>query len=282
MPSDQVKRHVGLAFVRTARQGNLFTGDIRKDLIAALDPTAKVERYRRVWRISKLEVCGDFLCGRLGFSKSKMTEETFYDEKESDFVTLERDSREGAVSCFVLHAPKNGPSEAVLAFEEQPPDIRRQSFIGAFSKFLSDAQSGYEVESIREDIEFLSWLDQMDRIIDFSGTFNRPNPQWRPRTQEVQEIIEQTRASKMKLVAKASSTGEGLDVAESILGGIVEHAKGGYGDYTARGVQGESEFNYRHGSSEIIEEIIEDVSARAHDVFQKLMDLVLRKMKEFL
>lgn len=282
MPFDQVKRHIGLAKVIAAQQSSWFAHDIRDGLIKALDPNEKVNRYHRVWRTSKLESHDNFLCGRLGFSKNKLTAETFYDEAKSDFVTLERDSSEGAVSCFVLHLLPNKPSEAILAFEEQPPDIRRHSFIGAFSKFLSDAHSGYEIVSFTEEIEFVSWLGKMDRIIEFNGTFNRPNPKWLPRTNQVQNMIEQTHSDKMKLMAKISHPEGSLDVGGTLLGGIVEHAKGGYGDYTVKGVRGDSEFNYHRGASEIIEDIIPDTSDTVQDIFLKIMDVVLRKMRNLL
>jgi predicted nuclease of restriction endonuclease-like (RecB) superfamily len=67
---------------------------------------------------------------------------------------------------------------ALMAFEERAPDIYRQSFIGAFSKFLLNAQSSYEIESIRHQVDFIPWLEKMDRIIQFSGTVHRPNPRW--------------------------------------------------------------------------------------------------------
>lgn len=274
MLGDQLKRHVGIALVRPSSQSELFSSSPRDMILRALDPKMKVERYRRLWRISKLQSIEDVLCGKLGFSKSRLTEETFYDENASDFITLEKDSREGAVSCFVLHQPDIESGKMILAFEEHPPDIRRQSFIGAFNKFLTDARSGYEVESIRREIDFVSWLNDMDLVTEFTGTFKRPNPQWRPRTEQVREIIEETRADKMKLVAKVEGNREGLDIAGSILGGIVEHSKGGYGDYIARGFRSESEFNYRHGASEIIEEIIEEPSDTHEDIFRKLIGVV--------
>jgi hypothetical protein len=282
MPTDQLMRHVGLAQIKHLPQGDLLSSNLEDDLKRALEPSMKAERYQRVWRLSRLGQFEDFLCGKLGFSKSRLTEETFYDEKESDFVTLERDSREGAVSCFVLRIPHNEQEMALLAFEERPPDIYRQSFIGAFGKFLSNARLAYEIENIRHKIDFIPWLDEMDRIIKFSGTFRRPNPRWQPRTEQVRDIIDQTHADMIKLAAKAHRPGQGLNIEESILGGIVEHSKGGYGDYSVRGIRGESEFNYHHGSSEIIEEIIESPTDTVHDIFNKLIAIVRRRIEGFL
>lgn len=291
MPTDQVKRNVGLARIKNLSQGDLFSENLQDDLKHALDPKFKVERYKRIWRVSKFVQCQDCLCGKLGFSRSRLTEETFYDEKESDFVTLEKDSSEGAVSCFVLFTPPSEEQEneqekrqdyALLAFEERPPDIYRQSFIGAFNKFLSGSGTAYEIESVRYRIDFITWLEQMDRIIEFSGTFHRPNPRWRPRTEQVREMIDQTRADTIKLAAKAESHGQGLNIEESILGGIVVHSQEGYGDYSAKGIRGRSGFYYSRGSSEVIEEIIEEPTDTANEIFNKLMVIVHRRLKELL
>jgi|GEM_PF-3661369 len=282
MPAEMVKRHVGLALIAPARQGSVLSTNVRDDLLGVLDPSTKVERYRRVWRVSRLEDAEGFLCGKLGFSRRRQTEETFYDETRADFVTFEHDSSEGSVSHFVLYFPAERPGEAVLAFEEQPPDIRRQSFIGAFTKFLSDAHAGYEVQPIRREIEFTSWLEEMQRVTEFSGSFTPPNPRWRPRTEQVQTIVEETKADKLRLTAKVDKGGESLDVADSILGGIVEHSKWGYGEFSAKGERDGTTFNYRKGSSEVIEDIIEEAADTAGDIFHKLRTLVRTKIRELL
>lgn len=282
MPRDRLKRHVGFARVHLGRQGSVEDTTLRQDLHRILDPSSKIKRYSRVWRVSRLEEKGDFLCARMGFSKSRLAEETFYDEQAADFVTLEHDSHEGSVSCFVLYLPPDKPDEAVLAFEEQPPDIRRQSFMGAFAKFLADAHSGYAVESIRREVDFIAWLDQMERITEFTGTFRRPNPRWRPRTEQVEEIITSTHAYKMKLTAEVEDGQDSLDIAETILGGIVEHSKYGYGDYSAKGAVSGSEFDYRHGAAEHIHQIYEEASDTAEDIFDKLAAVVRENLKDLL
>lgn len=283
MSEDQRKRHIGLALIKPEAQGKLFAINIRNELLRALDPALKVERYRRVWRISKLEDKGGYLCGKLGFFKSKLTEEMYYDEKIADFVTLERDSREGALSCFVLYTPNKEHREAILAFEEHPPDIRRQSFIGAFSNFLLKARSPYEVQSARHEIKFVTWLAEMERIIEFSGTFRKPNPRWHPRTQQVQDIIEQTNANRMKIVAKADKNSEGLMVGESILGGIVEHTQEGrYGVFKAKGISNGSEFTYYKGSSEINEVIVEEDGDSIDNIYQKIIGVIQKRLEDLL
>ena len=276
MLTDQIKRQVGLARIKRQHQGSLFSASHLDDLKRVLDPRRKVERYRRVWRLSKLDYCDNFLCGKLGFSKRKLAEETFYDEKESDFVTLERDSSEGAVSCFVLLIPNDWQDEALLAFEERPPDIYRQSFIGAFSRFLT----GYDIDEIKRDIDFVPWLEEMDHITEFAGSFRRPNPRWQPRTEQVKMIIDQTLADSVKLEAKVERPGQSLNIEESILGGIVEHSKRGYGDYRAKGLRGGSKFNYYHGKSEVIEEIIENPSDTVREIFNKLIEIVRKRSRE--
>lgn len=273
MPSEAVRRAVGLATVMPERLESTEGISVLSGIQRALDPSKKVERYRRAWRVSKLEVQSGALCGKLGFCRKRTMEETFFDEEAADFVSMEMDSREGVISHFVILPTQQ--TKAVLAFEQKLPDIRQQSFLGAFKKFLEDEWAGYSVEPMMVELEFRSWLEKMERVIQFQGVFRRPNPQWTPRTEQIRETIEDTGAEQIKLEARVPEY-ESLKVGSSILGGIVEHAEGGHGKYSARGSRQGGEYLYKAGKAQVIEEISEAPTDGQTDIFRKLLEVVKR------
>jgi hypothetical protein len=97
----------------------------------AINPDKTVFRYDRKWRVSQPIYKANFFVGKLGFMSSATETKTYYDEKLKDFVEQAVDFRQGHYVQWAIDL-----STQIMAFETKPPDIKYQSFIGAFSKLL--------------------------------------------------------------------------------------------------------------------------------------------------
>jgi len=109
--------------------GVRFTEDIKE----VVNPDTPISRYGRTWRVSQPVHKDNFFVGKLGFMSSATETKTFYDEKRKDFVEQPVDTRQGHYVQWAIDL-----STQMIAFEAKPPDIKYQSFIGAFGGLLDE------------------------------------------------------------------------------------------------------------------------------------------------
>src|SRR5262245_58427578 len=126
-------RQVYFAKISRAQTG-MFDKTFAEDLLAALDPQHEVTRYNRLWKLSRPRQEQGYMVGKLGFVRTSPAAETRYDEALEDFVTDTALANEGSFSMFVVDTARE-----IIAFEERPPNIWRQSFLGAFRGLLAKA-----------------------------------------------------------------------------------------------------------------------------------------------
>lgn len=282
MTTQERPRHVGIATVTLPEQVDLLAAGTKPALLRALAPDKRAKRYGRTWRLSRPQTDGDAICGRLGYSTSRPGEETVYDDEREDFVVRSEDRTEGAASCYTIYVPDDLASTVVIAFEERPPQIRRQSFIGAMAHLLHESDRHFKVEPIRRRLSLDAWIGEMDTVVAFTGSFRRPNPRWQDRTEQVRAIVEETGADEVSLKAKADPAGPGLNIPGSILGGIAKHSDAGYGDFAATGTRNGSEFTFADGASEVMAQMPEGTSNDPEDIYRKLLGLARRAIHNIL
>lgn len=217
-------RTVYFAKISRSPQTGAFDRTFAEDILDALDPQHAVTRYRRTWRFSRPRVDGSDILGKLGFVRSAHASETRYDEELEDFVTSDSTASEGSFSMFVIDTERE-----ILTFEERPPAIRRQSFLGNFSAILQQAGFRSSVTLLRDPTDFREFVDSVDRIEKIRAVVFEPNPGWREDARNLQAIIEQSNAQRAEVTAVAAA-GESLnaeaDWIEGALGQAAEHGKG--------------------------------------------------------
>ena len=137
-------------------QGPLFQRDFKTDIHEVINPEEKtVERYGRPWRFSQPKIYNEYLFGKLGYIASGMETKPFYDEKQHDFIQQTIDT---PLTNFVLWTIDL--SKQILAFEIKPPDIKYQSFRGAFERFLAKRPDlSLEIEDFVETSKFIAWVN---------------------------------------------------------------------------------------------------------------------------
>ena len=259
---------------RAVGQSSLFESAFSQDLKGALDPHKGIERYGRLWRVSRPVIFDEFLAAKLGFVRTGASEEVSFDENQEDFVTELRASEQGRFSHFVVSLV-----EGLMVFEERPPEIRRQSFLGALAKLLRESENRFDVMVLTEAKAFFDWLETVETVLAFRGIFERPNPQWRQRTDQVRRLIEDTGADKMTIEAKVNPKSEhGLEVATSLLGQVAVHAEGGYGQVKAIGEKDGKERTFRSAENAVTEEIVETRDDSSQTIFENLV----KKLKKWL
>lgn len=273
-------RRVTFATIRRSGQVSLLEGTLIEDIKRAIHPTNKVQRYRRVWRVSKMVriADSDFFGGKLGFSSVRSEEQVTYDEKRGDFISHVSQSEQCVFSHFVVHSG-NSAEEAWLLFEERPPDIKRQSFIGAMQSMFDNSDTSLKVSVDRIPVKFGEWLKRVERVTEFTGQAHVPNPGYKRRAEKLEAILEETRAESVKLTAKAPPSGPGLDVENSVLDAFVGHAEsrdGQYGRYSARAESEGDKVEYRDGMSDAVDHVPETPGEDSMSIWRKLV----RKMKE--
>jgi hypothetical protein len=273
-------RRVTFAMIRRSGQTTILDGTLMGDIQRALDPANKVVRYRRVWRVSKMAKLegSDYYGGKLGFSSKRPSEQVTYDETRGDFVSHVSESEQCVFSHFVLYAPRQY-EEAWLLFEERPPDIRRQSFMGALQGLFEEKRVTLKVSVDREPVSFEDWVGQVERVTQFQGQAHVPNPGYQGRVKQLETIIEESHAESVKLIAKAASSGPGLDIEDSVLGAFVEHAEardGKYGEYSAKAESEGNRVEYRDGMSDAVDHVPETPGEDSDSIWGKLVS----KMKQ--
>jgi hypothetical protein len=214
-----------------------------EDVVSAIDPQHQVTRYRKTWRFSRPTTLEDgFVAAKLGFVRSAHAAETTYDEELEDFVTTEGVVNEGSFSMFVID-----PEREIMAFEERPPDIRTQAFLGAFRKLLEEADFGAGVELLTDPSDFIEWARSVDRISRVRAVVYDPNPGWNEDAGALRQIVEQASAEHAEVIAVAPPDGSIDPDAEWIDGALLQIAEHGQGQMNAIGEQGESKVRWKTG-----------------------------------
>ncbi len=265
-----------ITFAKIARrpgQATLFERGFQDDLERALSPEYRVTRYGRTWRFARPKLIDHFyLMGKLGFERLATEAIIRYDDDLEDFVSDIRPSEQGSVSHFAIDL-----NSQILVFEERPPDIRRQSFLGALRALLRESDSRFEVETLADVTNFHEWIETVERVVRFSAALRRPNPEWRPRTQAIRDLIEPTGADRVDITATVDDPEAGkLTVEDSVLGQAVEHASEGYGQIRAVGI----ERGRRRFFSSVVNVQTSQVSESPEDNSETIFDKLIRALRD--
>lgn len=261
------KRQVWLAKI-SRRESTLLDNDFPSDLLVALDPTIRVHRYNREWRLSKPEQSGPFIVGKLGFERPARREEVHYDEEAQDFVVESAPSEQGNFSYYVIEGRKQ-----VLAFELRPPDIYAKSFLGALQKILSQSHPRFEIDLLSDVHSFEAWLESVDTVTRFFASLKPPNPSSSRRAREVRSLMDETDAERISIEATSSEEGGGLTIKNTLLEAAADHAAEGNGRFRLSALKGGAR-RFFDSSNQLLTGQIE-VSANDDEpsILRKLMQL---------
>lgn len=198
------------------------------DLKTAIDPDLTVTRYNRTWRFSQPKGVGrGFLVGKLGFVSPMTETRTDYDEDRKDFIESSVDSRQGHYVQWAVDL-----SSRVIAFADKPPDIRFQSFFGAFGGLLCEnPEIGLTLEHILESEKFFDWASKLDRITKFRANIRAPNPDFASRPQIIVALLQDTNADSARVELTSN---ESLNT-EKTIHDLVEYGEDGYSTIMAHG-----------------------------------------------
>jgi hypothetical protein len=259
-------------FAKITREPRLFDRTFADDIVEALDPLSTVGRYRRDWRFSRPVVLdGGYIAGKLGFVRSHPAAELTYDEERLDFVEREGVATEGSFSMFVIDTQRE-----IIAFEERPPDIELQSFLGALKKLFTAADFAASIELLSDPRAFGEWARTVERITRVRVVVHPPNPGWNEDAGALREIVEQSHAERAEVVAVAPADGSIDPSAQWIDGALVHIAEHGQGKVSAIGVNGERRDRWQSG------ERLQTATIREADAAspQGVWDWIREKLRE--
>lgn len=260
-------------------QSTIFQHDFETDIQEVINPDEKsVERYGRPWRFSQPKISNGYLYGKLGYVASGTETKPFYDEDRHDFI---RQIIDTPLTNFVLWTLSF--SEQILAFEIKPPDIKYQSFRGAFKGFLMKRpELGLVIEDFLEKSTFKAWANEVKRVTLFKATLRLPNPNWSKVPIGIQNIIRKTEADKGKIeLVKNKDSADSLNTNDTIIEDAVTYGEYGYSDIYARGEKGERTFDSRKDSPSDQIDIDKDINddAKAERITDMLKKFIARKFK---
>ncbi len=212
-------------------QRTLFQRSFDKDIQEVIDPDTIVSRYGRTWRFSKPKMKNGFLVGKLGFTAPGTEKRADYDEGIKDFIEQTVDSKQATFVFWVMDLSKQ-----ILAFETKPPDIKYQSFKGAFEGILNERSDiSLTLEGIAETSQFVEWVKDIDRVTKFTANLRTPNPDFSKHAKIIQSLLEDTNADRARLeLVKLKESTDSLDT-EKTIKDIVEYQEEGYSSIIARG-----------------------------------------------
>ena len=212
-------------------QRTLFQRSFDIDIQEVINPDTIVTRYGRTWRFSKPKIKDGFLVGKLGFTASGTEKIADYNEEIKDFIVQTVDSRQATFVFWVTDLSKR-----ILAFETKPPDIKYQSFRGAFEGILNERSDiGLTLEGIAEISQFVEWVGSVDRVTKFTANLRTPNPDFSKHAKIIRELLEDTNADRARLeLVKLKESTDSLDT-EKTIKDIVEYQEEGYSSIIARG-----------------------------------------------
>ena len=151
--------------------------------------------------------------------------------------------------------------------------------MGALQGLFEESRVTLKVSVDREPVSFEDWVGQVERVTQFQGQAHVPNPGYRGRVKQLETIIEESNAESVKLIAKAASSGPGLDIEDSVLGAFVEHAEardGKYGEFSAKAESEGNRVEYRDGMSDAVDHVPETPGEDSDSIWGKLVS----KMKQ--
>jgi hypothetical protein len=212
-------------------QRTLFQRSFDMDIQEVINPDTIVIRYGRTWRFSRPKMKDGFLVGKLGFTATGTEKRADYNEEIKDFIEQTVDSEQ---ATFVFWA--TDLSRQILAFETKPPDIKYQSFRGAFQGVLNERSDiGLTLEGIAEIAQFVEWVGSVDRVTRFTANLRTPNPDYSKHAIIIRELLEDTNADRVRLeLVKLKESTDSLDT-EKTIKDIVEYQEEGYSSIIARG-----------------------------------------------
>lgn len=218
-------------------QRTLFQRSFDIDIQEVISPDRTITRYGRTWRFSKPKIHNGYLVGKLGFMLLGIEIKAVYDEEILDFIEQTVDAE---LSNFVFWAIDL--SKQVLAFETKPPDIKYQSFKGAFEGFLAERPDiGLTVEDFVQTSRFVAWVESVERVINFKAGLRTPNPDFSKHGKIIQAILGDTNADRATLeLTKLKESTDSLDT-EKTINDIVKYGEDGYSSIVARGKKGEQQ-----------------------------------------
>lgn len=216
-------------------QRTLFQRSFDIDAQEVISPDKIITRYGRPWRLSKPKIHNGYLVGKFGFMSSGPEIRADYDEQIQDFIEQAVDSRQSIFVFWAIDLLKQ-----VLAFEAKPPDIKYQSFKGAFEGILAERPDiGLTVEDFVQTSKFIAWVKSMERVISFKANLRAPNPDFSKHPKIIQEILGDTNADRARLeLTKLKDSTDSLDT-EKTIKDIVKYGEDGYSSIVTRGLKKE-------------------------------------------
>lgn len=216
-------------------QRTLFQSNFDIDVQEVLSPGKIITRYGRPWRLSKPKTHDGYLVGKFGFMLSGPETRVDYDEQIQGFTEQTVDSRQSTFVFWVIDLLKQ-----VLAFEVKPPDIKYQSFKGAFEGILAERPDiGLTLEGFVQTSKFIAWVKSMERVISFKASLRAPNPDYSKHPKFIQQLLEDTNADRARLeLTKLKDSTDSLETKKTIKD-VVEYGEVGYSSIVARGLQKE-------------------------------------------
>lgn len=208
-----------------AGQQSLFSGGVADDFMIALTSgIAEVERYRRTWRLGRIErrpmPQGDVIFSRLGF-QGRDQETAVWDATSGDWVA--QDVPRGEIVTFAVRL-----SDLRLAFQVTSA-IKAGSFVGALEALLNrelpDRPWVVELGTTRPS--YAAWRQSVRRIVRARGTLETPNPHWRGR-EKFETFFEDFHVEEARLDLKFDEDAP-AEAVDEVVSQMVDHAERGYG-----------------------------------------------------
>ena len=239
-----------------------------EDLVAALSPDSHVERYNRSWRFSRPRRLDGWLLGKMGFERLGERAGSTYDEELKDFVPITRVNEQVSFSHFVIEL-----NSQTIAFEEKPPDIRRQSFIGAFQALTGVAGLRFSLDLLSDAEDFREWLGTIDRLVRVRVVVRRPNPDWTEVPELLRRLLEPSNAEEadVTLWTGDDDSESGLVVDGTVIDDAAGYVAAGHGTLRARGrAPGgrNREFSSERNVRSV--QIEEDVADDSESIFERI------------
>jgi hypothetical protein len=256
-------------------QATLFQAvhEFAEALQGAVNPETAVSRYGRIWRVSQPVHRDRFFLGKLGFMSSGTETIPYYDEKRKDFIEQAVSAKRGHYVQWAIDL-----STQIIAFETKPPDIKYQSFIGAFVGLLNErADIGLTMERIVESDRFFEWAKQIDRLTRFTAKLRTPNPNFARRPRIVRELLEDTNGDSAKVeISKSKESSEALKT-EKTIRDLVKYGEEGYSTVIAHG--------FKDGSPKVFDSKrkipLERIEISLPISVEKIWDQIIRALTKF-
>jgi len=250
------------------------SASFQTDVLRALDPELSVLRYGRRWRLSTPQMYeARWLWGKLGFESSRIAEAVRYDAVRHDFVITPGAEEVGTFTHYVLDT-----TNQYLLFEERPPDIKRQSFLGAFKELLETTENEVRltVEPVYDPSDFASWLTTVERVTRFRAALRLPNPNWDQRYEAIRAVMEPTKAGHLAIELRPADAESGLDAKGTPIEDFADFAAQGYGTTKASGQVGESRKFWDSGRRARGDDMTVEPGEASPSIVQRMVSIIQR------